>query len=153
MTTKKPASTATQIDDAPMTKEEFLEERKSLIDGEAKSIDHFDRAMVALSAGSLAVSIAFVKDIAQSPHDLHWLAVGYIGFGIALVSSLFSFLAGVEAFRKQRTLLGRYYRREITLEEAQNRYTTAVDVSNYVSLCAFIVGVLGIAAFVWLNLG
>ncbi len=98
-----------------MSRAEYLEERDTLIEGERNASESFDKAMLTLSGGVFALSITFVKEIAPQPIGTGWLLSAWIGFAISLLATLISFLSSQEAWRMQRTILGRLYRnREYT---------------------------------------
>lgn len=45
----------------------YLEERKILIDAERDTAQQFDKAILTLAAGALALSITFINQIAPQP--------------------------------------------------------------------------------------
>jgi len=45
----------------------YLEERKILIDSERETAQQFDKAILTLAAGALALSITFINQIAPEP--------------------------------------------------------------------------------------
>lgn len=81
----------------PMTS---LEERRRLIASHQDASDAFDRALMTLSAGSLALSIAFVKDIAPDPVAVWPLKLSWILMGLALLFIVTSFAMSVQVHKQ-----------------------------------------------------
>lgn len=52
----------------------------------------FDRAVMTLAGGGLAISLAFVRDIAPQPKHEWMLASGWIGFTVSLVCIFISLI-------------------------------------------------------------
>lgn len=77
-----------------------LEERNRLIASHQDASDSFDRALMTLSAGSLGLSIAFVKDIDPDPVAVAVLEASWILMGFALFFIVFSFAASVEVHKR-----------------------------------------------------
>ena len=90
----------------------YLEERTLLIDAEREASRNFDRYILTLSAGALALSLAFVRELAPTPHSgsTILLAGVWLAFGLALIITLLSFLVSQTALRRQRDLLDRNYK-------------------------------------------
>jgi hypothetical protein len=77
-----------------------FEERNRLIASHQDASDAFDRALMTLSAGSLGLSIAFVKDIAPDPVAVWVLEASWVLMGLALFFIVFSFAASVEVHKR-----------------------------------------------------
>ena len=62
--------------------QQYLDERKLLIDAEAEGARSFDKAIMTLSAGALGLSLTFIKEIVCHPHgSTLWLLIGaWVGF-------------------------------------------------------------------------
>ncbi len=89
--------------DEQNSRKEYLNERELLIKTENEMSKSFDRAMITLSAGALASSITFIdKLVASIIAGRVYLILSWIGFVVALLSILISFLLSQSAFRKQR---------------------------------------------------
>lgn len=114
-----------------------VEERQSLA---------FDRAVLTLSAGALALSITFVQNIAPEPRYLWLLFSSWFGFLVSLSVTLCSFLMSQVAWRQWRENLGK-------VEEKGDRIAAEwTNGLNFVSAGAFIVGVCFLAIFSGVNL-
>src|SRR6266481_9982565 len=64
----------------------YRDERKALVEGEQASADQFDKNILALAGGALAVSLVFLEKIAPQPKETT-LPYLYCGWG-ALVLGL-----------------------------------------------------------------
>jgi hypothetical protein len=75
--------------------------REWLVQADHVASRDFDKALMTLSAGALALSLAFIRDIAPSPTNTAWLGAAWIGFAASLLSILVSFLASQAALRRE----------------------------------------------------
>jgi hypothetical protein len=85
-----PRATIRVVDDDT---QRLIEYRQSLADLLRRSWESFDRTLTALASGALAVSLAFVHDLA--PGGVHmWglLAAAWVLFAISLATNLFSYV-------------------------------------------------------------
>ena len=142
-------------DNAPtydMSREDFLALWTPLVEGELAQTTAFDKVITTLSSAALALSITFIHDIAPTPKDEHWLALGWLGFGGSLVVNLISYLVGQFAYRRQAEILQDYADKKPSALEQPNGFLTAALWLNGISAVTFIVGILGIGLFAWINL-
>ncbi|MEK7516961.1 MAG: hypothetical protein AAB583_00270 [Patescibacteria group bacterium] len=130
----------------------YLEKRKQSIITEQESARLFDKSILTLAAGALALSVTFIDKIAPSPktYSICFLIISWILFCISLLSTLLSFLTTQEACRKQRdildqNLLGKKVEHRISSDIWTNRL-------NYISIFCFIFGILFFLIFSALNL-
>lgn len=131
---------------------DYLKEREALIEGERTAAESFDKAMLALSGGVFALSITFIKEIAPKPTETEWLLVAWLGFALALLSTLASFLSSQEAWRMQRKILDKLYKKELCAEKQKNWQSQFTEVLNWASIVSFVCGVVALALFAYLNL-
>jgi hypothetical protein len=117
--------------------------RRLLALNEAASRD-FDTAIRALSGGALAVSIAFVHEIAKHPTHKWLLALSWGLFAGALASTLMSFLTSERASRRMLRLMADP--ETTAIEEGK-----VTDYLNWVSAGAFLGGVGCLVGFAVLN--
>lgn len=80
-------------------------EREWLRQADHTASRDFDKAVMTLAAGALAVSIAFVHDVAPSPIHTSWLGVAWGLFSLSLVLILLSFLMSQHALRREMQVL------------------------------------------------
>jgi len=127
----------------------YLDERKMLIYAERETAQQFDKAVLTLAAGALALSITFIKHIAPNPKEesLWFLTAVWVCFSVSILSTLVSFLTSQAACRKYRHLLDS--KSATLIPEA----ATATNVLNYSSIGFFIFGVLFLVFFTSVNIG
>ncbi|MDQ5826561.1 MAG: hypothetical protein M3441_20425 [Chloroflexota bacterium] len=139
-------------DRSVLSNEDFLAIWRPLVEGEAAQTAAFDRVIIALASGALAVSITFIHDIAPNPTEEHWLAIGWLGFGSSLAVNVVSYLVGQFAYRRQVEILQDVADGKPNAEEQPNVFRTAAMWMNAYAAFAFVVGVVGIGLFAWTNL-
>ncbi len=85
----------------------YLDERRLLIEAEQKGAQQFDKAILTLAGGALAISITFIKNIAPHPNveTIYLLKSAWFAFILSLLSTLCSFLTSQSACRKQRDII------------------------------------------------
>lgn len=137
-----------------MDQETYLRERAQLIEMETSTAEHNDRAALTLSAGALALSLTFIEKIAPNPlpTTLCMIGASWLCFILSIVAVLFSFQASQIACRRQREIIDKIYetgRSDIDEANAASRWT---EWLNYISFGFFVVGVLLLANFAWINL-
>lgn len=130
----------------------YLEERKQLIAAERETAQQFDKAILTLAAGALALSITFINQIAPNPkpHSVYFLIGAWILFCSSLLSTLISFLTSQVACRKQRDILD-----DKLSSKENNKSNKAVSWTNrlnYFSIGFFILGVVLLIVFSAINL-
>ena len=152
---------ATVNDTKPEDKKEnaeygvYLEERKLLLQAEKEGIQQFDKAILTLAAGALAISITFIDQIAPHPKSetIYFLVGGWVAFIISLIVTLASFLTSQKACSKQIAILEHDYF-ESASEPNNQKNNLAIWTSrlNIASIVAFVIGVILLASFSILNI-
>jgi magnesium-transporting ATPase (P-type) len=127
----------------------YLEERKQLITVERDTAQQFDKAILTLAAGALALSITFINQIAPNPrpHSVYFLIGAWILFCASLLSTLTSFLTSQVACRKQRDILD-----DKISSKKNNKAASWTNGLNYCSIFFFILGVVSLIVFSAINL-
>jgi hypothetical protein len=139
-------------------RKEYLEERRLLIEAESQSAQSFDKAMLTLSAGALALSITFIKELAPEPKCLCCLYFAWAGFCISLLSTLASFLTSQSSMRKQRDIVDARQKGDIKDDgghrgpSERNVWTTTTKGLNWFSIISFILGVVCLVVFATANI-
>ncbi|MBI3774774.1 MAG: hypothetical protein HY273_04345 [Gammaproteobacteria bacterium] len=143
-------------DDLKARQRLYAETRKDLLTRQLSNSERYDGAILTLSTGVLGLSLAFIKDIASvcTAHDLILLTMSWWMFGLAIISTLTSFLASQLGIKRQLFYAERYY----LYEEDEylvkpNIPARATDVINYISGLSFIAAILLTIVFVSANLG
>ena len=136
-----------------MDPDTYLKERSSLIEVEHSSSDQHDKAALTLSAGALGLSVTFLEKIAPAPTPCtSWLVLlAWLCFIGSITSALASFHFSQIACRKQREILDELYRSRNPDVDQLNRFSAWTEKFNYSSFGLFIVGVLILTLFAWLN--
>jgi len=124
--------------------EVYLDERRTLIEAEQKGAQQFDKAILTLAGGALAISLTFIKNIAPHPkvETIYLLKCAWIAFILSLLSTLCSFLTSQSAYRKQRDI--------IESEESHNEknvYAICTKWLNIFSIIFFILGIVFLSIF------
>ena len=131
-------------------REEDLQERKLLIDWEHSSSTSFDKAMLTLSAGALALSLTYLKEIGASGAWVWPLPTCWILFALALLFTTWSFLFSQHALRRQREILndGKVSTNGSGNKGAvKNRWGCATNCLNWLSIISFTLGVVFLAMY------
>jgi hypothetical protein len=135
---------------------EYIEERKSLIDAEREAARSFDKAMITLSSGGLALSIAFVGQASPTGVELgYFLFASWIFFSLALLTITASFLMSQSALRAQREIIDQEYSQKCSDNGSgrKNRYATYTGCLNWLAIGFFALGVLSLVTFTIRNFG
>ncbi len=138
-----------------LTYEVYLEERNRSINTELEEARRFDKYILTLAAGTFGLSFVFIEKIAPEPIEAGCLVVtAWSFFGLAILSTLCSFLLSQEAHSKQRKILAKLYKSKTALkeEELKNVFATWTKRLNWISGGMFIFGVFFLIIFSALNL-
>jgi len=130
----------------------YINERNTLITAEKESSQYFDKAILTLAAGALGLSLTFIDKIAPSPKGctVYILGVAWFFFCTSMLSTLISFLTSQSACRKQREILeNEFFNKD---RPKQNTAATITNVLNWIAIVLFILGVLFLITFSFINL-
>lgn len=127
------------------------EYRQHLVLAEQKAQEDYDKTLIYLSGGALGISFAFIDKLtAGPPFAWQWLLfLAWTSWVVSLVIMLASFLLSREALR-------------CAIEEVdQNKvgsrpggiFTKWTEVFNRLGGICFLIGLVTIGIFVWINLG
>ena len=134
----------------------YLDENKSLVAGEETSADHFDKNILTLAAGAIAISLVFLEKIAPHPQEstLFNLRCAWGGLVASLLLTLSSFLTSQQAYRQQRTIND-----EIFFANPSSKFSKKINwwahttkLLNWASIFAFIFGLGMLVWFGFLNM-
>lgn len=76
----------------------YLSERTRLSAGKQEQAKTYDQTILTYSAGAIALSITFLDKVIKNPNARGWLYTSWILFAVAMLSTLYSFLASQRAF-------------------------------------------------------
>ncbi|HLG58128.1 MAG TPA: hypothetical protein VI485_22465 [Vicinamibacterales bacterium] len=122
----------------------YRHHRTGLEGGRRSAYIEFDKAVLALSAGGLALSISFIGELVPStpPSVLPVLYSSWLLYAICMMSTLLSFLFSQAAFDRELQLIDDHYLRfDNRVHDATNRPAAVVKWLNYVSCAALMVAV------------
>jgi len=137
----------------------FLEERKELLATAKEAATQYAKAIMTLSAGALALSLTFMKDIVPcpAPKTLAYLKLSWGSFSASLTLIVISFLLSEFAFIKQVEVTKGALLPENSEKEnnkwSSNPYRSPIVILNILSLITFLLGVIFLVLFSLLNLG
>jgi hypothetical protein len=125
--------------------------RQELIESKNSSQDQLDKALLTLSGGAFGITFAFVDNfISGSPQYLYLLFLSWISWGLTIGMSLVAFYLTVKSFEFSIKQIN--HDPESVYKKPFNKLDKAVNILNLSSLAGFLIGLLCIGIFVYLNL-
>lgn len=137
-----------------MEHEEYLKRRDELLKIRTESLNAFDKAILSLATGSLALSITFLDKIGK-PFNLLTISLIFISwaaFFFVILANLVSYLFAKSNMDRKMNELDATYKKEIesgeSVKEVEKTFwqRTATDICN---ICAFVFFFVGVAAFTY----
>jgi len=133
----------------------YGEYRKDLLARQLSNSENFDRSILSLSSGILAVSVAFIRGStpAQALQHTLLLSISWAAFAIAIVFTLVSFTTSQKAIDQHLDFAARYYlqRQDDALGKSSG-FRTATSWLTGLACMAFLVGIAATVVFAILNL-
>ena len=125
--------------------------RQSLIEDEHAMQGAYDKGVLSLSGGALAISLVFLKDVVGTKQLLHsgCLLAAWILWALSIALVLTSYFTSAQALRRALTDTDE---KAIYITLAQSHWATATKVLNALAGICFLVGVLLLVTFVSFNL-
>jgi hypothetical protein len=131
-----------------MTHDEYLARRNELLSIRSDSFDSFDRTILALSTGGLALSITFLDRIGKPTNSLTLvlILISWIGMGLVLVSNMLSFFFAQQNMDRKIADLNENYTGQSRSRKARfavERFywqKFATEICNHLSLGFFLIG-------------
>lgn len=89
----------------------FFETKSDLLNRQLSNSQIFDKSILSLSTAFLGFSLAFIKDVTSSNETNHlWLLfLSWMSFGLAIVSTILSFISSQSGIEKQMVYAKKYY--------------------------------------------
>jgi len=129
----------------------YLEERKILVESHRMSSQSFDKAILTLSSSSFGFTFAFLKDLVPSPiENTIWLLhTTWILFALSILFILISFLMSQKACLKQ---IDNVYDVIINKKEkVLNIWGAITTTLNYISISLLIIAYFFWGYFIYFN--
>jgi len=133
---------------------QYLDERRVLIEAELSQSSAFDKYLLVLSSGALALSLTFVREVAPSPKasTYAFLVLAWLSFALAIGSTLTSMLLSQKALRHQRDIHDEAMRGGDWPPTKHTRLSSWVGMCNWLSLVCFVAGAALLSVFGAVNL-
>lgn len=131
----------------------YFDERRALTNAINNTDQQFDKAILTLSAGALALSLTFVEKISPTPFPYtKWLLIlSWCIFTISMVTTLISFITSKLACERQIEIIEDIYKNKPDID-INNKYTLITKYLNYASLTLFMIGVILLVLFSSINI-
>lgn len=132
-----------------------IEERNKLISFEFQTIKQIDQTLLAISSGTLSLTITFIKFIGKNPQIIWSLIAAWVLFGGTIACTFFSLVASYKAHRIQVKNLDINYRIKVegsAEQEKTNKWTPTTKWLNFFSGLFFLVAWIALGYFVITNL-
>ena len=142
-------------DDSEKLYELYIKEEEELSKRELSNVENLDKAILSLSSAGLGLSLVLIKNVVELSKANHvWvLYASWLMFGLAITSTLLSYLFGQRALDKQHEFNARYF---LEGDEDAGQQTSLASkitrVLSYVSVFTYIAAVACTALFIGLNL-
>jgi hypothetical protein len=130
----------------------YMEQRKGYVQGARDAYQRFDQTIIALSGGSIVLSMNFMKDLGFRRESLCYLFWSWTCFLIASLCAFVSLLTSGEGDRERLAQLESLTNAGIADEGRANRLGLITVVLNYSALAFCIIGLLLIITFATYNL-
>jgi uncharacterized BrkB/YihY/UPF0761 family membrane protein len=128
--------------------------REHLMQAYQKASESYDKAVITLSGGTLAISLTFVRDVVHGPKTgtLPILAYAWACLCFSVVAILTSMVTSQSALRKAMNQIDRRQERDL-MREPGGWYSWLTLALNIGALVAFIAGIVFLAWFAIDNMG
>ncbi len=130
---------------------DLSEYRSTLVQAEQKSIESYDKSLLTLSGGALAISLVFIGNvIGESAMEVPKILISaWICLGLTISFTLASFYLSHLAMRKA---VKQVDDEVIYTETPGGRYTCVISILNALDGSLFIIGMVLIGIFMAINL-
>jgi hypothetical protein len=127
--------------------ERLLEERKSLVSALLDQSSSYDKWVLTLASGALAISLTFIEKIVPHPQTqtINYLIGAWSTFGLSILMTLLSFLFSQKACLKNIEIIEN--RLKTNNYPASNKFTIVTGILNWLSMALFLTGVALLIVF------
>ena len=125
-----------------------------LLEASDDAIKSYDKTLITMSAGGIAVTLTFVSDLfeKQGLNCSASLISGLVCWGLTIAATLVSFFVSHVANRKALTLEATGTSTPEQHDSLRKPWNRAIFICNIVSGILFLAGLVGMLAFVGSNL-
>ena len=142
----------TQAAYAKMRYDSYLAHRQTLIQIEADQTRSFDKSMLSVASGALALSIAFSDKMVPETPEFTWLLfTSWFAFCGSILSTTCSFLIAARALARQRENFDASFAAESEGPEPPNPFGPWIARLNALSLALIFFGALCLTSFAAAN--
>ena len=134
--------------------DEFYRLRDEIFERQRLNANMIDKAILTLSSASFGVSFAFITKIVllKDASCLILLKLSWIAFGLAILSTIISFLLSQQALKNQLDYGKKYLVDSIKeYKEKKNPWVKTTDFLNISSSVIFIIGLVHLLIFICIN--
>jgi hypothetical protein len=131
------------------TYQQYLDERKLLIDGERAGGEGFDKTLLTLCAGAIALSVTFVEKVGSAGIFKPLLYVSWGILVLGLLLNVRAFLLLQNSYSRLLRMNDELYERGTTL--LGNPFRTRVGELNQYSFWCFVAGIVLLLLFAGVN--
>lgn len=126
-----------------MERKEYLTERKLLITLESNAYQSFDKTLLTLSSGAIALSVAFLDKL-HYPFLVNFLILSWLCWFASIMAQLTSLYFSPKAMRDEQLILNEQYK-DYSKDPRDNKYQGIPSALNLLSLVSF-----GLGAFLFI---
>jgi hypothetical protein len=143
-------------DDSSATRQRLYEQTKAeVISKQLANSTTYDTSILTLSSALLALSVGFIKDVVapiSSATILPALYLSWVSFGLAIISTVSSFMIGQWGYKALLKGAERYYiKGEPDAFNVSVTVSRRIEIANYIHGAMFVVGTIFMLVFVIAN--
>ena len=138
-------------DDEKLRRDLLAETRRDLLARNLSNSEKYDGAILTLSMAALGLSLTLIKGRGGLELSVDWICLflSWCFFGLAIVSTICSFLVSQQAINKQIEYAEKYYlEREEEYLTKKSPYHVLTDWFNYLSGVSFVTAIMLTIVFV-----
>lgn len=128
---------------------EYLKEREILVHLEMEAYRNFDKILLTLSSGAIALSVAFIDKVYYM--FLYLIIFSWILWLVSIFLQLISLFITPKAMREEIIILNEQYKDDLK-EPRKNKYSGKPSLLTFWALATFGLGTLLFIIFIILNL-
>lgn len=133
-------------------RDELLEWRRVLTESSRQTSQQFDKFTLTLSAGALAISLTFVRELAQQPTlgSVVILGISWMGYIACICSTMASFQLSNQSTNREIEIIDSELRGDSDVDD-RNSFGRLTELLNWLSLISFVISTLLLISFALAN--